>query len=77
MYRSCGCAGAAAGNAMRNDETVLVQAGEACRSGACGDIAAVPGQNLAMLCMEDQIYVEGFCPAEALEQGTMFPGLVM
>lgn len=56
--------------------TATVPAGSACTSDVCGDISC-DTQQLAMLTMADQEYLEGFCPAEALACGTMFPCLVM
>ena len=35
------------------------------------------GQQLAQINFPIQQYGEGFCPGEALEQGTMFPELVL
>ena len=37
----------------------------------------IGGQQLAQINFPIQQYGEGFCPGEALEQGTMFPELVL
>lgn len=79
MYRnlnaSCTtCASMVAGNRRTAD---AVAAGTVCTSEVCGPNILFAEQRLAQINFPIQQYAEGFCPAEALEQGTMFPELVL
>ena len=57
------------------DNTVL--AGEACETVCPGfDFGADQGPTLAKIYFPTQEYRAGYCPDEALQQGTMFPELV-
>ena len=76
MYRTTVCNSAATRNTSRSCGTTTVPAGSACQSDVCGE-ATCETQQLATLMMENQEYVEGFCPCEALSCGTLFPCLVM
>lgn len=77
MYRTTVC-----GSSMNDyapsscGEATTVPAGSACQSDVCIDNFYAT-QQLATLTMENQYYVEGFCPSDALACGTMFPCLVM
>lgn len=53
----------------------VVAAGEVF-SGGCGEESTVAGCALAMIYFPSQSYRAGFCPAEALSRGTLFPELV-
>lgn len=78
MYRTTVCNSAATWNTSRCCGTTTVPAGSACQSDICGEgELACDTQRLATLMMENQEYVEGFCPCEALSCGTLFPCLVM
>ncbi len=63
-----------AGNRRTAD---TVAAGTVCTSEVCGPNILLAEQQLAQINFPIQQYAEGFCPAEALEQGTMFPELVL
>jgi len=76
VYRTTVCGCASKWTAPRCRGTATVPAGEACTSNACGDVSC-DTQKLATLTMENQVYDEGFCPADALACGTMFPCLVL
>lgn len=77
MYRTTVCGGSMEGYApSRCSGAATVPAGCACQSDVCGENMCA-AQQLATLSMEDQAYVEGFCPSDALACGTMFPCLVM
>ncbi len=55
----------------------IVVAGEVGGDGdCCGDETATLGCALAMIYFPMQTYRAGFCPAEALSRGTLFPELV-
>lgn len=55
----------------------LVPAGSACTSVVCGALTEQAVSGLAQIYFPVQTYSEGYCPVEALEQGTLFPGLVL
>ena len=79
MYRnlnaSCTtCASMVAGKRTTYD---TVAAGTVCTSEVCGPNILLGGQQRAQINFPIQQYGEGFCPGEALEQGTMFPELVL
>lgn len=79
MYRnlnaSCTtCASMVAGSGRTYD---TVAAGTVCTSEVCGPNILFADQHLAQINFPIQQYGEGFCPGEALEQGTMFPELVL
>ena len=63
-----------AGNRKTYD---TVAAGTVCSSVVCGPTILSGGQQLALIQFPVQQYGEGFCPCEALEQGTMVPELVL
>lgn len=44
--------------------------------GSCGDEQSTLGCALAMAYFPTQTYRAGYCPAEALSRGTLFPELV-
>lgn len=53
----------------------FVPAGDVCEADCPG--FDVPSEDcLAAICFQDQVYRTGFCPAEALQNGTLFPELV-
>ncbi len=54
----------------------VIAAGTVCTSEICGAFNMQIGSDLAKISFPIQEYNEGFCPCEALEQGTMFPELV-
>ena len=56
-------------------ESNVVMAGEVSSDGACG-FAPVGGCALATVYFPNQSYRAGYCPAEALQKGTLFPELV-
>ena len=66
-----------------SDSGILVAAGTASTqpcsgwdSGIC--LASAAGSNpLATAYFPDQAYLQGYCPCEALNNGTLFPELVM
>ena len=65
-----------AGEAV-NTQTVTISAGEACSaqdSFSCAKASA--SSSLPHVFIEEQVYVYGFSPEEALQRGTMFPELV-
>ena len=53
----------------------VVMAGEVSSDGSCG-FAPGGGCALATVYFPDQAYRAGYCPAEALMKGTLFPELV-
>ncbi len=69
---TCGCPDESA-----NTETVMICAGAACTADETF-LCAEAGQSstLPKTIIEEQVYVYGFSPSEALERGTMFPELV-
>ena len=56
-------------------ENNVVMAGEVSYDGACG-FAPAGGCPLATMYFPNQSYRAGYCPAEALAKGTLFPELV-
>lgn len=56
--------------------TNVVIAGEVCAQGEDGDDAAEGGCALATVYFPVQVYRAGYCPAEALQKGTLFPELL-
>ncbi len=78
MYRNttAGCAPCAAMRAGE-PESGIVAAGTACTTDACGPFEESVDQGLARINFPIQEYTEGFCPADALNHGTMFPSLVL
>ena len=54
----------------------VVTAGEVCLDGACGQLPAGGGCALFTIYFPFQAYRAGFCPDEALKNGTLFPELV-
>ena len=56
-------------------ENNVVMAGEVSSDGTCG-FAAGGGCALATVYCPNQTYRAGYCPAEALQKGTLFPELV-
>lgn len=77
MYSTTVCGGSMEGYApSRCSGAATVPAGSACQSDICGENICAT-QQLATLSMENQAYVDGFCPPDALACGTMFPCLVM
>ncbi len=54
----------------------VVTAGEVCRDGACGETPAEGGCALYTIYFPFQAYRAGFCPDEALKNGTLFPELI-
>lgn len=52
-----------------------VPAGNVCGS-ECALFTAPANEQLATACVQTQVYRCGFCPAEALKMGTLFPELV-
>lgn len=68
----CGCA-AATDSCGCGD---LVLAGGVYASGCAASDEPVTECHMAVLCFPVQTYVAGFCPAEALQAGTLFPELV-
>ena len=56
-------------------ENNVVMAGEVASDGACG-FAPGGGCALATVYFPNQSYRAGYCPAEALMKGTLFPELV-
>lgn len=53
----------------------VVAAGDACES-ECDNLDMPFDSNLATACVPFQTYRMGFCPAEALAKGTLFPELI-
>ena len=56
-------------------EINVVMAGEVSSDGTCG-FAPGGGCALATVFCPNQTYRAGYCPAEALQKGTLFPELV-
>ena len=56
-------------------ENNVVMAGEVSSDGTCG-FAPGGGCALATVYCPNQTYRAGYCPAEALQKGTLFPELV-
>ena len=56
-------------------ENNVVMAGEVSSDGACG-FAPGGGCALATVYCPNQTYRAGYCPAEALARGTLFPELI-
>ena len=56
-------------------EINVVMAGEVSSDGTCG-FAPGGGCALATVYCPNQTYRAGYCPAEALQKGTLFPELV-
>lgn len=56
-------------------EANVVMAGEVSSDGTCG-FAPGGGCALATVYYPNQVYRAGYCPAEALVKGTLFPELV-
>ena len=75
MYRIT-CKTGTVREAAETETLGLVTAGEACTSEVCGAWGGAQS-GLARINFPIQEYTEGFCPAAALEHGTMFPGLVL
>ena len=57
-----------------SDSGILVAAGTASTQPCSGWDSSV---NLATAYFPDQAYLQGFCPCEALNNGALFPELVM
>ena len=74
----CGCACSAPVVMAASLENTVV-AGRACET-PCTDISEIVGVGgmnaLAQLMFPIQEYTYGFCPSDALAQGTLFPELV-
>ena len=73
---SCALAGRVAEAAM---PCGVVAAGEVCSGNVCDfpiRPSCAPEEPLAMAYVPAQVYCLGFCPAQALAQGTLFPELV-
>jgi len=78
VYRNLNVACTTCASMVRGGaEYDTVAAGEACSSDVCGLGYPIGGQRLATIQFPIQQYMEGFCPNEALEQGTLFPELVL
>ena len=54
----------------------LVSAGDVCAAGCTAVDEPAMDCSMAVICFPVQTYVAGFCPAEALRYGTLFPELV-
>ncbi len=78
MYRNLNAVCTTCASMVRSGNDLdTVAAGEACSSNACGLGYLAGEQRLATIQFPIQEYMEGFCPNEALEQGTLFPELVL
>lgn len=80
MYRRmimCTRADTAADMAV-DTETIMISAGEACEEACVGAGCEAAGETASLphVHFEEQVYVYGFTPEEALQRGTMFPELV-
>ncbi|MDO4573528.1 MAG: spore coat associated protein CotJA, partial [Clostridia bacterium] len=54
----------------------IVAAGGVCAAGCTAVDEPANDCSMAVICCPVQTYVAGYCPAEALQNGTLFPELV-
>lgn len=78
MYRNLNAVCTTCASMVRSGSDLdTVAAGEACTGDVCGLGYSLGSERLATIQFPIQQYTEGFCPAEAHEQGTLFPELVL